>query len=72
MDRVSIIMLFLINLPQWRTVVSLIKNGSGIVLLEKFNSYVDENKKFPQCVQFGCGRVPINNSLKKIGIIYKF
>ena len=29
------------NLPQWRTVVSLINNGSGIVSLKIFNGYVD-------------------------------
>ena len=29
------------NLPPWRTVVSLIKNGSGIVSLKIFNGYVD-------------------------------
>ena len=33
------------NLLQWRTVVSLIKNGSGTVSLRIFNGYVDENKK---------------------------
>ena len=38
------------NLPQWRTVVSLIKNGSGIVSLKIFNDYVDRNnKKTPIC-----------------------
>ena len=35
------------NLPQWRTVVSLIKNGSGIVSLKIFNGYVDPVKKIP-------------------------
>ena len=30
------------NLPQWRTVASLIKNGSGIL----FNGFVDQNKKY--------------------------
>ena len=34
------------NLPQWRTVVNLIKNGSGIECLTIFNGYIDENKKF--------------------------
>ena len=32
-------------LPQWRSVVNLIKNGAGIVSLKIFNSYVDQNKK---------------------------
>ena len=36
------------NLPECRTVVSLIKNGSGIVSLKIFNSYVDQIKKVPQ------------------------
>ena len=34
-------------LPQWRTVVSLIKNGSGIISLKIFDGYVDE-KKYPK------------------------
>ena len=29
------------NLPQWRTVVNLIKNGAGVVSSETFNGYVD-------------------------------
>ena len=33
------------NLPQWRTVVNLRKNESGIVSLTIFTGYVDENKK---------------------------
>ena len=33
------------NIPQWRTVVCLIKNGSGIVSLKIFNGYVDEKEK---------------------------
>ena len=41
-------------LPQWTTVVSLIKNGSGIVSLNLFNGYVDPTKKIPQYVRFGC------------------
>ena len=56
------------NLPQCRAVVSLIKNGSGIVSLKIFNGYVDENKKIPQHVHFRFGRVHIKNSLRKVGI----
>ena len=59
------------NLPQWRSVVKLIKNGRGIVSLKIFNGYVDQNKKIPQYVHFRCGRVRINKSLKKIGESYK-
>ena len=53
------------NLPQWRNVVKLIKNARGIVSLKIFNGYVDENKKKPQYVHFRCGRVHINQSIKK-------
>ena len=59
------------NLPQWRSVVKLIKNGAGIVSLKIFNGYVDQNKKIPQYVHFRCGRVHINESLRKIGESYK-
>ena len=33
------------NVPQWRTNVSLIKNGSGIVYPKILNGYVDKSKK---------------------------
>ena len=59
------------NLLQWRNVVKLIENGRVIVSLKIFNGYVDENKKIPQYVHFRCGRVHINQSLKKIGESYK-
>ena len=36
------------SLPQWRSVINLIKNGTGIVSLKIFNGYVDQNKKIPQ------------------------
>ena len=58
------------NLPQWRTVVNLLKNGSGIVSPKKFHVCVDQNRKLPQYVHFRCGRVHINNLLKQIGISY--
>ena len=32
----------LFNLPQWRTVVSLVKNGAGIVFLNLFIGYVKQ------------------------------
>ena len=35
----------LTNLHQWRSVVSLKKNGAGIVSLKIFNGYVDQTKK---------------------------
>ena len=59
------------NLPKWRSVVKLIKNGAGIISLKIFNGYVDQNKKIPQYVHFRCGRVHINRSLRKIGESYK-
>ena len=59
------------NLPQWRTVVSLIKNGSGIVSLKIFNGYVDQNKKIPQYVHLSCGLLHIKDSVKNIGKSYK-
>ena len=55
------------SLPQWRSVVNLIKNGGGIVSLELFNGYVDQNKKIPQYLHCRSGRHYINRSLKKIG-----
>ena len=60
------------NLPQWRSVVKLIKNGAGIISCKIFNGYVDPVKKNPQYVHFRCGRVHINKSLKKIRESYKF
>ena len=33
------------NLPQWRCVVKLIRNGGGTISLKIFNGYVDQNKK---------------------------
>ena len=35
------------NLPQWRIVVKLVKNGSRIVSLKILNGYVNEKKKYP-------------------------
>ena len=54
-------------LPQWRSVVKPIKNGTGIISLKIFNGFVDEKKKILQYVHFRCGRVHIIKSLKKIG-----
>ena len=59
------------NLPQWRTVVSLIKDGSGIVSLKIFNGYVDPVKKIPQYVHLSCGLLHIKDSLKNIGKSYE-
>ena len=36
------------NLPQWRSVVKLIKNGAAIISLKIFNGYIDLVKKIPQ------------------------
>ena len=53
------------NIPQWRSVVKLIKNGAGIVSLKIFNGYVDSVGRTPQNVHFRCGRVHVDKSLKK-------
>ena len=34
------------NLPQWRSIVKLIKIGAGVVSLKIFNGYVDQNQKY--------------------------
>ena len=58
------------NLPRWRLIVKLIKNGTGTISLKIFNG--DEKKKIPQNVHLRCARLPINQILKKkIGEIYK-
>ena len=49
----------------------MIKKGSGIVSVKIFNGYVDPVKKIPQYVQFRCGLLHINDSLKNIGKSYK-
>ena len=59
------------NIPQWRSVVKLIKNGAGVISLKIFNGHVDPVKKISQYVHFRCGRVHINKSLRKIGESYK-
>ena len=58
-------------LPQWPSVVKLIKNGVGIVSLKIFNGYVNQNKKTSQYVHLRCGKVYINKKLKEIGESYK-
>ena len=40
------------NLPQWRYVVNLIKNGAGVVSLKIFNGYVDKKKKSTSICSF--------------------
>ena len=60
------------NLPKWRSIVKLIKNGAGIVSLKIFNGYVDPVKKIPQYVHFRCGRIHINQKLRKIGESYNY
>ena len=59
------------NLPKWRSVVKLIKNGAGIISLKIVNGYIDPVKKIPQYVHFRCGKVHINQKLRKIGESYK-
>ena len=59
------------NLPQWRSVVKLNKNGAGIISLKVFNGYVDPILKTPQIVQYRIGKVHNSNSPKNKGISYK-
>ena len=59
------------NLPQWRTVVNLIKNEAGTVSLKIFNGYLELVKKIPQYVHFRCGSLHFKSSLKNIGKAYK-
>ena len=59
------------SFPQWRTVVSLINNGSGIVSPKLFNSHLDQNNKKPQYMDFRCGRIQTTKPVKKIGKSYK-
>ena len=58
------------NLPQWRSVSSLFKNGADVASLEKFNGYVDPIKKVPQYVIFRCGLLHIKDSSRNIGKSY--
>ena len=55
------------NLPKWRRIVNIIKNGKGIISLRIFNGCID---KKPQYVNFRCGMTHINESLKKIGTTF--
>ena len=58
------------NLPQLRTVVEIIRNGSSVVSLKVFNGYEDENKTIPEFVRFRCGLMHVKDSLKNIGKLY--
>ena len=40
------------NLPQWRSVVNLIKNEAGIASLIIYNGYVDANEKLSSIYSF--------------------
>ena len=55
------------NLPQWRTVVSLIEEGAGIVFVRIIKGYVDSAETIPQHVHFRCGLLHIKDSLNKMG-----
>ena len=59
------------NLPQWRSVVSLIKNGAGIIFFERFNGYAAmliKMKNSSKC-SYRCGRLHSNSSFKKKSVI---
>ena len=53
----------LVNVPQCRNIVKLIKNEAALVSLNVSNGYVDENQKIAQYVHFRCGGVHIISSL---------
>ena len=53
------------NLPQWRSVVKLIKNGAVIISLKISNSYIDEKKKNPQYVHPDVGEFMLIRVWKK-------
>ena len=53
------------ELLQWRSIVNLIKNGTGIVSLKIFNGYLDRTKKIPQLVHFRCSLLRIKDSSVK-------
>ena len=59
------------NLPQWRSLVNLIRNGSGIVSLKIFNGYVDLVKTNPQYVILSCCLLHIKTSLEKMRKSYQ-
>ena len=59
------------NLLQGRTVVSVIKNGSGLLSFKNFICYRHRKEKIHQNVHFRGGGVHTFDSLKKIGISYE-
>ena len=67
----DLIVMLLNKLPQWRTVVSLNKNGSGVVSLKIVNGYVDQNQKIPHCLKFRCGLLDFKDFSKNISKSYK-
>ena len=50
------------KLPQWRRVVSMIRNGAGPISLKTCNGYVDKNNKIGQKVHSTCGRIHIKKN----------
>ena len=57
------------NLPQWRSVVKIIKNVAGTISFKVFNGYVDENKKLPNTSLLYVGRFILEVVWKK-GVSY--
>ena len=62
--------LVLTNTPQKRTVLDLIKNSAGLILLKLFNGHVDQNKKFLNTLISDVEKF-ISNYLKKVEKSYK-
>ena len=56
------------NLDCDKHIVTIIKNGKGIISLKIFNGYIEKNKKqIAQYLIFRCGMTHLNYSLKKLG-----
>ena len=60
------------NLRCDRHIVSIIKNGKGIIELKVFNGLIQKNdKQIPQYLHFRCGMTHLNYSLKKLGKTFR-
>ena len=62
------------NLPviKDKRIVNTIKIGKSIIESKVFNGYIEKNKKqIPLYLHFRCGMTLLNESLKKLGRIYK-
>ena len=60
------------NLPIWRRIVNVIREGKGFISSKMFNGLVkiSENNAVAQYVNFRCGMTHINSSLRKMATTY--